>query len=107
MMFRNEVVAITQVQGEAETANVGAAEFSEDLLGVLITVVAPNNRFFNVDKTAFCRKTPTGIWDFHSWRGEVSALLQSFKGQAAPLVRDQCSWWLPAEAGLIYHFEMP
>ena len=35
----------TEVQGEAETANVGAAVFPEDLLGVLITVVAPNNRF--------------------------------------------------------------
>ena len=46
MMFRERSGGHnTEVQGEAETANVGAAEFSEDLLGVLITVVAPNNRF--------------------------------------------------------------
>ena len=47
------------------------------------------------------------IWDFHSWRGEVNAWLQSFKGQADSIAAAYAACDLRLKPVLICHSENP
>lgn len=83
--LRTDVVSITQKCR-------WRARYPGDLAKIVMKLARLNDRFAVWMKQPFIgRRCQLG---HASYRGEVDAWLQSFRGQADSLFRCSCSWWL-------------